>query len=155
VGIEDRRGGEAEEAVLRLVQQHAVELVRFARRFSWCADDAQDAYQRALEILLRRMRTDPPEHPLSWLRTVIRNEAGTVRDQRADLVGREEPDLDRRIGDAVADPAERVAGFERLAHTAEALGRLKPQEIRALVLRAEGLTYKQIAARTGWTYTRV
>lgn len=141
--------------MLRLVQQHAVELVRFARRFSWCADDAQDAYQRALEILLRRMRTDPPEHPLSWLRTVIRNEAGTVRDQRADLVGREEPDLDRRIGDAVADPAERVAGFERLAHTAEALGRLKPQEIRALVLRAEGLTYKQIAARTGWTYTRV
>jgi RNA polymerase sigma factor (sigma-70 family) len=155
VGIQDRRGGEAEEAVLRLVQQHAVELVRFARRFSWCADDAQDAYQRALEILVRRMRTDPPDHPLSWLRTVIRNEAGTVREQRADMVGRDEPDLDRRIGDAVPDPAERVAGFERLAHTAEALGRLKPQEVTALILRAEGLTYKQIAARTGWTYTRV
>ncbi len=32
---------------------------------------------------------------------------------------------------------------------------LKPQEVRALVLRAEGYSYKQIQELTGWTYTKV
>ena len=140
--------------MLRCVQQHAGELIRFARRFSWCADDAQDAYQRALERLVRQLRDEPPEHLLPWLRTVIRHEAWSVREQRARDVAGFEVDFDREIA-AVADPADRVAGFERVARTAEALGRLKPQEVTALVLRGEGLTYRQIAARTGWTYTKV
>jgi hypothetical protein len=54
----------------------------------------------------------------------------------------------------VADPAEQAVGHERLRHTAEALQRLKPQEVTALVLRAEGLSYREICTRTGWTYTR-
>ena len=67
--IRDReRQGEA--VTLRLVQDHAAELLRFARRFSHCADDAHDAYQRGIEILVRRMRTSPPDNPLNWLRTV-------------------------------------------------------------------------------------
>ena len=32
---------------------------------------------------------------------------------------------------------------------------LKPQEIRALLLKAEGYSYKQIQEITGWTYTKV
>jgi RNA polymerase sigma factor (sigma-70 family) len=150
-----RRGGQSpEELVLALVQEHAVELLRFARRFSLCADDAHDAYQRGIEILLRRMRTDPPDNPLSWVRTVIRNECTSVRTQRETLVGRKEIDLDGQEARDVEDPADRAVGFERVRHTAEALQRLKPQELTALVLRAEGLTYKEICARTGWTYTK-
>jgi RNA polymerase sigma factor (sigma-70 family) len=144
----------AEEVVLRLVQDHAAELLRFARRFSHCADDAHDAYQRSLEILVRRMRDDPPAEPLRWLRTVLRHEALSVRAQRDRLVDRFEIDLDRQEDRRLGDPADRAVGHERLRHTAEALQRLKPQEVTALVLRAEGLTYKEICARTGWTYTR-
>lgn len=149
------RGGEgAEEAALRLVQENAGDLLRFARRFSHCADDAHDAYQRTLEILVRRIRTEPPAHLLAWVRTVLRHEALTLRAEREQLVGRVEVDLDRHEGRHLEDPAERAIGHERLRHTAEALRRLKPQEVTALVLRAEGLSYREICARTGWTYTR-
>ncbi|MGB2710946.1 MAG: RNA polymerase sigma factor, partial [Conexibacter sp.] len=148
------RGQQAEERALRLVQDHAASLLRFARRFSLCADDAQDAYQRGAEILVRRMRTEPPQEPLSWLRTVIRHEALAVRAERERIVGRDEVDLDRHEAHDLVDPADRAAGFERLGHVAEALGRLKPQEVTALVLRAEGLSYKEICARQGWTYTK-
>lgn len=150
----DHEATGAEEAVLRLVQEHAADLLRFARRFSHCPDDAHDAYQRSLEILVRRMRTDPPAEPLRWLRTVLRHEALSVRAQRDQLVSRVEVDLDRHEDRQLADPAERVVGHERMRQTAEALQRLKPQEVTALVLRAEGLTYKEICTRTGWTYTR-
>ena len=136
-----RREHSAEDATLRLVQEHAAELLRFARRFSHCPDDAHDAYQRAIEILVRRMRVDPPTQPLSWMRTVLRHEALAVRAEREQLVGRVEVDLDRHEDRAVADPAEQAVGHERLRHTAEALQRLKPQEVTALVLRAEGLSY--------------
>src|SRR6266511_909079 len=145
----------AEDATLRLVQQHAAELLRFAQRFSHCADDANDAYQRSVEILVRRMRTDPPAHPLSWMRTVVRHEALAVRSEREQLLGRAELDLDRHEDRVMADPAERVVDHERLRHTAEALRRLKPQEVTALVLRAEGLSYAEIGSRMGWTYTKV
>lgn len=153
-GSPARRGRADDDAALRLVQQHAAELLRFARRFCHCADDAHDAYQRAAEILVRRMRVEPPERPLSWMRTVLRHEALSIRAERERLVGRFEVDLDRHEDRHVADPAERVVGHERLDHAAEALRRLKPQEVTALVLRAEGLSYKEICARTGWTYTR-
>lgn len=144
----------AEDAVLRLVQDHAAELLRFARRFSYCADDAHDAYQRSLEILLRRMRIDPPAQPVSWVRTVLRHEALALRAQRDQLVSRAEVDFDRHEGRHLEDPAEQAVGQEQLRQAAEALQRLKPQEVTALLLRAEGLTYKEICTRTGWSYTR-
>jgi RNA polymerase sigma factor (sigma-70 family) len=143
-----------EDAVLRLVRDHTAELLHFASRFCWCADDAQDAYQRAVEILVRRMRTDPPGDPLNWLRTVLKNECVTLRTKRAEIVGRNEADLDGEEARNLEDPAERAIGFERLRHTAEALQRLKPQELTALLMRAEGHSYKEIAASNDWTYTK-
>jgi len=50
---------------------------------------------------------------------------------------------------------EQAERLERLQLGAEALRRLKPHEIRALVLRAEGHSYDEIARITGWTYTKV
>jgi RNA polymerase sigma factor (sigma-70 family) len=154
-GMHNRPGRESvEDRTLRLVQQHAAELLRFARRFSHGADDAHDAYQRSVEILVRRMRTDPPAQPLPWLRTVLRREALAVRREREQLLGRVELDLDRHEDLAAADPAEQAVGHERVRQTAEALQRLKPQEVTALVLRAEGLSYAEIGERMRWTYTR-
>ncbi len=42
-----------------------------------------------------------------------------------------------------ADTEERVQRFERLRQGAQALGRLKPQEVRCLRLRAEGYSYQR------------
>ena len=44
--------------------------------------------------------------------------------------------------------------YERLRQAAEALGQLKPQEIRALQLKAEGYSYREICQLTGWTFTK-
>lgn len=154
-GRSGRRHDGAEEVVLRLVQGHAAELLRFARRFSLCADDAQDAYQRALEILLRRLRASEVDNPLSYLRTIIRHEAYQVRVERERDVPRHEVDAEAAGGEAGDDPSERVERFERLAHTAEALQRLKPQELKALTLRAQGLSYREICDREGWMRTEL
>jgi RNA polymerase sigma factor (sigma-70 family) len=152
----ERRRGDVEERVFALVRENAYELLRFARRFSLSEDDAQDAYQRALEILVKQVRSGaPPENTLSWLRTVVRHEACQVREERERQLSREDHDVEQQHGEAVDDPAERVERFERLAQTAQALRGLKPQEVTALVLRAEGLTYREICDRTSWTYTRV
>ncbi len=122
------------------------------RRVSPCADDAHDAYQRALEIFLRRADTVESETALAWLRTVVKHEAMAVRRSRLQLVGGEEVDLDLQEA-TTPTPDEQVASFERLTASAEALQRLKPQEVRALWLKAQGLTYQEIGEVTGWSYT--
>lgn len=150
-----RHGSDAgEEQVLALVREHAGDLLRLARRFSICVEDAQDAYQRTLEKLVRRMRGEPPEDALKWARTVLRHEALAIRGEREQMLGRLALEHDRHRDEESLDPADRVERFERLAHTAEALRGLKPQEMTALALRAEGLSYKEICSRTGWSYTR-
>ena len=55
----------------------------------------------------------------------------------------------------MASPHEQAERLERLRQGAEALGHLKPHEIRALVLKAEGFSYREICAMTGWSYTKV
>jgi hypothetical protein len=50
---------------------------------------------------------------------------------------------------------EQAERLERLRLGAEALGQLKPHEVRALRLKAEGYSYREICAMTGWSYTKV
>ena len=62
---------QAEDLVLATITQHADALLRTARRHSLCADDASDAYQRALEIFLRNAARLDPARAVSWLHTVV------------------------------------------------------------------------------------
>nr|MDQ6914565.1 sigma-70 family RNA polymerase sigma factor [Actinomycetota bacterium] len=140
--------------VLATIATHAPSLVGTARRYSLCADDAEDAYQRALEIFLRRADSVDPGHAVGWLRTVVKHEALAVRAGRLRLVGVGEVDLDREEA-VVSGAEERAAEREHAERGAEALQRLKPQEIRALVLKARGYSYREICEITGWTYTKV
>ncbi len=41
------------------------------------------------------------------------------------------------------------------ARSLEALARLKPDERTAVLLKAEGFSYREIGERNGWTYTKV
>ena len=152
---DERERAGSRELVLGTVHKNASGLLGLARRHSLCADDAHDAYQRAIEIFLRRADTVEPETALAWLRTVVKHEAMAVRRSRLQLVGGEEVDLDLHEATTVPSPDEQVASFERLTASAEALQRLKPQEVRALWLKAQGLTYEEIGEVTGWSYTKV
>ncbi len=148
------RSKRGQERVVEIVREHAPGLLALARKHSLCADDAHDAYQRALEILLKRIDTLEAETTVSWLRTVVKHEAYAVRAQRQALVAREEPELDGAAA-ALPDDDERILRFDRLTRAAEALQRLKPHEVQAMLLKAEGHSYEEICSMTGWSYTKL
>lgn len=149
------RGSAAEELVLRTVAAHADSLLRTARRFSLCPDDAQDAYQRALEIFMRHADRLDASRAAGWLHVVVKREAQAIRRSRQRLVASHDVDLDAHEARSVPSPEEQLATFDLVGRSAEALQRLKPQELRALWLRAQGHSYNEIGALTGWSYTKV
>jgi RNA polymerase sigma factor (sigma-70 family) len=148
-------GSAAEELVLLTVAAHADSLLRTALRCSLCPDDAQDAYQRALEIFMGRAERLDPDRAAGWLHVVVKREAQAIRRSRQKLVASCDVDLDVHQARSVPTPDEQLATFDLINRSAEALQRLKPQELRALWLRAQGHSYNDIGAMTGWTYTKV
>src|SRR5215210_329055 len=144
-----------EDRVAAVMAEHGRTLLRTANHFSLCHDDALDAYQRALEIFLRRADRVLPETEVAWLKVVVKHEALAIRRARSEAVSGEEPDLDARTEPTARPLDEQVAGGERVSRSAEALRALKPDERRALMLKAQGYSYEEIGAHLGWTYTKV
>ncbi|MCW2992033.1 MAG: polymerase, sigma-24 subunit, subfamily, partial [Solirubrobacterales bacterium] len=138
-----------------VLREHAESLLRVARRHSFCADDAQDAYQRAVEIFLRHAATLDAAEAYKWVHTVVKHEAMRLRAQRARVVGGEDVDFDGHEAGRLPTSDEQLASFDLMTRSAEALQRLKPQELRALWLKAQGHSYQEIAELEGWTYTKV
>lgn len=151
---------DVEAAALELLERHGSALMATARRFAGSREDAEDAFQRGVEILLTKApvrdgRLIPTDELVPWVRTVVKHEAWAIARRRwraAPVVDDGEPPEPRSEPGLTADQAEHI---DRLRLGAEALRELKPQEARALLLKAEGYTYKQIQERTGWTYTKV
>ena len=149
------RGRDAEDLILRAVAAHADSLLRTARRFSLCPDDAQDAYQRTLEIFMAHADRLDQESVAGWLHVVVKREAQAIRRSRQRFVTSSEVDFDKYESSSTPTPDERLASFDLVGRAAEALQRLKPQELRALWLKAQGHSYNEIGALTGWSYTKV
>lgn len=149
-------------AAIELIRHEERTLRRTARRYSVCEDDAEDAFQRALEILLTKAPTDDQRQLIKWMQTVTKHEALAVRRQRERLLGRpprrsddDEPDWLELVPSDRDGPADVAERNERIARCREALQTLKPQELHALTLLAEGFSYEEIGERTGWTYTKI
>ncbi|HLM27059.1 MAG TPA: sigma-70 family RNA polymerase sigma factor [Thermoleophilaceae bacterium] len=151
---DERPEAQLSAAALALVERHAGQIMATARRYAATAEDAEDAYQRGLEIMLTKAPSTAEDQLVPWLKTVVKHEAFALRRQR----DRHTPTADdgeppeRPGGPPAPEQAERL---ERLQVGAEALAQLKPQEVRALLLRAEGHSYDEIARICGWTYTKV
>ena len=62
------------ERVATIVARHGDLLLRVARHYALCADDAHDAVQRALEIYMRRVDSLDPATELAWLKVVVKHE---------------------------------------------------------------------------------
>jgi len=146
---------------VEMVARHEAVLRRTARRYSICAEDAEDAYQRALEILLLKAPQGSARELVRWMQTVTKHEALAVRRSRERQMGpaprgTEEPeDWVAQIPSGGAGPEERVERRESIARSREALQALKPQELRALTLLAEGYSYTEIGEITGYSRTKV
>lgn len=149
----DRRAVDA--AAVDLIARRGGEILATANRYAATPEDAEDAFQRGLEILLTKAPSTHEDDLVPWLKTVVKHEAFTIRRQRE----RHSPVTDdgtvaerTTATAATPDQAER---YERLRQGAEALELLKPQELRALVLKAEGYSYREISALTGFSATKV
>ncbi|HXR31332.1 MAG TPA: sigma-70 family RNA polymerase sigma factor [Solirubrobacterales bacterium] len=162
------RGGPTDDAArkraaVEIVARHEAALRRTARRYSLGADDAEDAYQRALEILLTKAPTTDLRELIRWTQTVTKHEALAVRDSRERLLGPrppraregEDPDPVAQIPAPTDGPDEQVQRREAIARSREALRALKPAELRALSLLAEGYSYAEIGETTGFSPTKV
>lgn len=150
-------------AAVELIRRYDTALRSSARRYSICADDADDAYQRGIEILLSKAPTTDVRQLLPWARTVIKHEALAVRKARERILGRpatafredESEDWVNLIPSGSDGPDERAVQREKVARSREALSRLKPQELKALTMLAEGYSYAEIARINRWTRTKV
>jgi RNA polymerase sigma factor (sigma-70 family) len=146
-----------ERALIALMEAGEAAFRRTARRYSLCFQDAEDAYQRALEILLTKAPERPPPALAAWMQVVTRREALAVRRSRERLLAAA-GDLDDAVERLTCErpgPAELAERQERVAATARSLAALKPDERLAIVLQAYGYSYLEIGELCGWTYTKV
>jgi RNA polymerase sigma factor (sigma-70 family) len=141
-------------AAADLFAGHAATIRAAARRVSLCGDDADDACQRALLILLTKAPPLPPPGLLAWMRVVTRREALAVRRARERLLSGDDSAVERLLCRRPETP-ERIERRERAIERLGALAELKPDERRAIVLQARGHSYAEICTLTGWTYTKV
>jgi RNA polymerase sigma factor (sigma-70 family) len=149
-------------AAVEIVSRYGRALKQTARRYSLCVEDAEDAYQRALEILLTKAPTDRLHELIRWTHTVVKHEALAVRRNRERLLGATPVAGDEEGADWLAlipapgdGPDVKVERGERIARSREALQSLKPAELRALTLLAEGYSYAEIGRITGFSQTKV
>jgi RNA polymerase sigma factor (sigma-70 family) len=144
-----------------MIARYEAALRRTARRYSLDAEDAEDAYQRALEIALTKAPTTDLRELIRWTQTVTKHEALAVRQSREKLLGYQ------RVREGTAEdpvalipargdgPDEQAERREDIARSREALQALKPAELRALGLLAEGYSYVEIGERTGYSQTKI
>lgn len=148
---------------MEIYAQNEATLRRTARRHSLCLDDAEEALQRSLEILLRKAPSDDPRHLIRWMQTVVKREAMALRGERERVFAgpaslKPDPGMDDWVNLLPAEndgPAERAEREEAIARSREALRALKPHELRALSLLAHGYSYVEIGEITGFSATKV
>ena len=156
-GLERRATPARRAAALALLGAFEAAFRRTALRYSLCADDAEDAFQRAVVILLTKAPQRTPGELAAWMQVVTRREALAVRRARERLLAGSGVD-DDPLGGVPCDrpgPAERAERRERVAAAGRALAILKPDERLAIALHAHGYSYAEICRLCDWTYTKV
>jgi RNA polymerase sigma factor (sigma-70 family) len=140
---------------LALLERFGAQMRATARRYSASPHDAEDAYQRATEILLTHRPSGSDDELCRWLRSTTKHEALAIHRHRARVVPTGESESVPEPAGGAPDAHDHAERFERLRMGAQALKRLKPQEVRCLLLKAEGFSYQEICETTGFSYTKV
>lgn len=113
--------------------------------------EAEDAAQEAVTRLLVQ-GSGTVKNPGAWLRQVVSRLAYDVLRRGKRTV--ELPPSEAQLNDAAADaappdPAQAVVAHEQAQLVRSALDQLAPRDRLILLLRAEGLSYKEIAQAAG------
>ena len=131
--------------IAELYEQYHASLVRLLYRRTGDRDRAEDLAQ---EVFVRALEA-PPTNPRPWLFAVALNLA---RDdgRRAARHGRKLEEFAAERSQAAAAPADQdVEREERVAAVRAALAKLGEKDREALLLKAEGFRYEEIAAAVG------
>jgi RNA polymerase sigma factor (sigma-70 family) len=136
------------EAFAQLFRTEFPRLFRYLDRLSGDPDLAADLAQEAFVRLHRRGAM--PEHPDLWLITVALNLFRNVRStgarrRRLLTVARAESTL----ADPAPEPGETSDAAESYQRVRSTMDRLPEREREMLLLRAEGYSYRHIAAALG------
>jgi RNA polymerase sigma-70 factor (ECF subfamily) len=139
---------DVEASVLALFDRSAPSLLRYAASFGLNADETEDIVQDAFLALFRHLHLGRARTNLTgWLFQVTHNLAlkrrqQTIRLARTRSAG-EIPFESRH--DPALNPEERLLRDERRRRLRAVFNALPDRERRCLFLRAEGLTYRDIA----------
>lgn len=137
-------------------------LLRQARSHSRRSEEAEDALSDACVQFLRFYDGPPGRDALRWMLVVVKRCAWTLsrqgrsRESRV-AIGATGGGVDvALVVQAERDgPVELLERSEETTGVAELIGRLKPAEREALILRGLGYSYKEIAEMRGWSITKV
>lgn len=130
----------------------APRLLRYAGRYTRNPQDAEDAYQRAMEIALTKAPVVEPQPFLRWLHVVLRNEAIAVASRRS----RESAGGDLLEHLPTHHDTEAIAEWrQRHRELRDALANLTPSERVCVALHTAGLSHAEIADQTGFSARKV
>jgi RNA polymerase sigma-70 factor, ECF subfamily len=135
-----------EEAAL-LYAENAAGMLRFALATAGSREAAQDALQEAfLRFFIERTAGRQIHAPKAWLYAVVRN---YLLDEMRSSGSRLKVDLDR-LWDCADPRDDPESDYSRAELLSQLLRReLTPRELECVRLRAEGLSYEQIAQALG------
>jgi len=134
-----------EEEVVGLFDQLQDRLLRYLLSLGLPAAEGEEVVQETFLALFQHLQRGKPRHNLrGWLFQVAHNLA--LKQRKATQRNRQS--LAEHVwtsADGVPDPEEQLATNQRQVRLASVLQALPEQDRRCLSLRAEGLTYREIA----------
>jgi RNA polymerase sigma-70 factor, ECF subfamily len=144
---ESVRAASLEHEVVRLYDRYRQPLFRYLRSRGLADADCDEVIQETFLALFQHLLAGRPQQNLqAWLFTVSRNHAL----KRAVLQGGEvELVWAAQETDATPDPEQSVVRSQQTARIAAVVRALPEQDRECLVLRSEGLPYREIAAMQG------
>lgn len=160
MSTKERREAQARELAVQLYREEGDYLLRIARSNTQNMAVAEEALQEAFISFLRHFDPGRGAPPIAWLILTLKRECWRRQererwDRRA---GQQCEQGDEALGvvlesiySPAAGPEDRIAERD---HAQRQLAHLKPDERTGLGLRAAGFSYREIAARRGWTYTK-
>ena len=158
---EEGRQRQVAELAVELYRERRRYLLRIARRNAINEADAQEALQEAFINFMRKYDPGSGAPPLAWLTLALKRECWRKRrdahldrhvGQEAGRCGDEPGSVLEAIPSLAASPEQRIADRDEARRQ---LARLKPDERTGLGLLAAGFSYKEIARRRRWSYTKV
>jgi RNA polymerase sigma-70 factor (ECF subfamily) len=140
----------ADEEVLLLFDRHAAPLLRYVGSFGLRAEEAEDVVQEVFLALFRHLRLDRSRRNLTgWLFQVAHNLALKQRQRSQRRAVAPWDDAVHQPVDPAPNPEVQMAQRQRRQRLLPVVQALPDRDRRCLLLRAEGLRYRDIADTLG------